>query len=125
MRWNGGRSPRCSVFSGGWQLEATQALVAAIGDGRSVAAVLRALVDKSLVESIDDGKGSIRYDMLETIRAYAAGRLSQTTDTKQAGALAAGITPRSPKPPRRTSPAGARALGSTDWTRMPQTCVWR
>jgi non-specific serine/threonine protein kinase len=65
-----------SVFVGGFGLAAAEAVTA--GEDvppEEVAAHLGALVDKSLVQFGDNGTGSGRYRLLETVRQYAAGRL--------------------------------------------------
>ncbi|WP_329463959.1 ATP-binding protein [Streptomyces sp. NBC_01431] len=66
---------RASVFAGGWDLAAAQAVCGSTDD-------LAALVDKSLVIAVpaDDGSG-MRYRMLETIHEYAAERADQTPET--------------------------------------------
>ena len=46
------------------------------GRSTSTIALTRALVDKSLVETIQIDDAATRYDMLETIRAYAADTLA-------------------------------------------------
>jgi len=66
---------RLAVFSGGWSLEAAEAVLA----GRSERAhagqdLLARLIDKSLVEC-DRSKETARYRMLESIHAYARARL--------------------------------------------------
>ncbi|MCX5387756.1 BTAD domain-containing putative transcriptional regulator [Streptomyces sp. NBC_00083] len=65
---------RASVFAGGWDLAAAQAVCGATDD-------LAALVEKSLVIAVplDDGSG-MRYRMLETIHEYAAERAAETPD---------------------------------------------
>jgi predicted ATPase/DNA-binding CsgD family transcriptional regulator len=65
-----------SVFAGGFGLAAAEAVAA----GRDwtageVAALLGALVDKSLVQFGDTTAGPGRYRLLETVRQYAAGQL--------------------------------------------------
>jgi len=73
---------RLSVFAGGCGLEAAQAVC---GDGdRDVLDALAALVDKSLV-AIDRRADRPRYRMLETLRQYAAERLTEA----EAGGTAA------------------------------------
>ncbi|MFD9637066.1 ATP-binding protein, partial [Streptomyces violascens] len=65
---------RASVFAGGWDLAAAQAVCGATDD-------LAALVDKSLVNAVPapDGTG-MRYRMLETIHEYAAERAAETPE---------------------------------------------
>jgi predicted ATPase/class 3 adenylate cyclase len=65
-----------SVFAGGFDLEAGEAVCAEQLDAWDTADVLRSLVDKSLVQA--DASGNIvRFSMLETIRHYAAERLAE------------------------------------------------
>ncbi|MFJ8591981.1 BTAD domain-containing putative transcriptional regulator [Streptomyces sp. NPDC093598] len=61
-----------SVFAGGWDLAAAEAVCSG-----PAAELLGALVDKSLVvaaPSADDGSSGMRYRMLETIHEYAVER---------------------------------------------------
>jgi predicted ATPase/class 3 adenylate cyclase len=61
-----------SVFRGGWELEAAEALIAADGGlGIDVFDGLADLVDQSLVRRSDD-PDDVRFAMLESIREFAA-----------------------------------------------------
>lgn len=73
---------RLSIFSGGWTLEAAEA-VGAEGEVRSedVLDLLGRLVEKSLVMP---EAGGDRYRMLETIRQYARERLEEAREKKAA-----------------------------------------
>jgi len=70
---------RLSVFGGGWTLEAAEA-VCAEGqvEGGQVLDLLGRLVDRSLVLVHDTGRGSTRYQMLETVRQYGQNRLRES-----------------------------------------------
>ncbi len=74
---------RLSVFSGGASLEAAERVC---GDeafaGEQVFDVLTALIEKSLL--LADGEGTPRYRMLDTIREYAAHRLTEAGETVSA-----------------------------------------
>ncbi|MDT0432563.1 AfsR/SARP family transcriptional regulator [Streptomyces salyersiae] len=63
-----------SVFAGGWDLTAAEAVTA----GPDTAALLGALVDKSLVVATPSDTGEMRYRLLETIHEYAAERAAET-----------------------------------------------
>ena len=66
---------RLSVFAGGFELEAAEAICADGGvDAFDVLDLLGSLVDKSLVVA-DRTPGSVRYRLLDTIRQYAAQEL--------------------------------------------------
>ena len=67
---------RLSVFSGGWTLEAAQAVCAggAIDEWR-VLELLSALVSKSLV-AVETGEDDLRYGLLNSIREYSNERLT-------------------------------------------------
>jgi predicted ATPase/DNA-binding SARP family transcriptional activator len=67
-----------SVFDGGFTLVAAERIVdpAAPATGGGVARVLTRLVEASLVTVVDDGEGRLRYQLLETVRTYAAERLA-------------------------------------------------
>ncbi|MFE5898901.1 ATP-binding protein, partial [Streptomyces sp. NPDC056488] len=61
-----------SVFAGGWDLAAAEALSPRAAD------TLGALVDKSLVVAAPAEDGEMRYRLLETIHEYAAERAAET-----------------------------------------------
>ncbi|MFE7550553.1 ATP-binding protein [Streptomyces gardneri] len=61
-----------SVFAGGWDLTAAEALAPGAAD------TLGALVDKSLVVATPTEEGEMRYRLLETIHEYAAERAAET-----------------------------------------------
>ncbi len=71
---------RLSVFAGGFELSAAEAVCT--GDGLEPAAVvdvLARLVEKSLVSADSVGRGR-RYRLLETVRMYAAERLGEAEE---------------------------------------------
>jgi predicted ATPase/class 3 adenylate cyclase len=69
---------RLSVFSNGFSIESAE-VVCADGLGTDVLDGLSVLLDNSLVRTLEID-GQTRFDMLETIRQYAADRLAGTTD---------------------------------------------
>ena len=70
---------RLAVFTGGWGLEAAEAVGAMPPVGpEDVAGLLAALVDKSLVQAEQMPSGS-RYRLLEVIRGFAGERLRRRT----------------------------------------------
>lgn len=73
---------RLSVFPGGFDLDAVEA-VCAFGDlaRRDVLDVLRGLADKSVVVR-DDHQLCVRYRMLDTVRHYGRLRLSEPHDER-------------------------------------------
>jgi predicted ATPase len=78
----GARSARLlrwlAAFAGPVDLDAIERLL-----GESALAPLAVLVDKSLVQA-DGGPGRTRYRMLDTIRAYAARKLTEYGETAEA-----------------------------------------
>jgi predicted ATPase len=68
---------RLSVFTGGFELEAAEAVCAVAGqvDAFEVLDLVGSLVDKSLVVADHSSGGSVRYRLLETIRQYCAQEL--------------------------------------------------
>jgi predicted ATPase len=67
---------RLSAFSGGWTLEAAEAVCAGGDIGwEDVLDLLSGLVDKSLVVAGTGTGGAVRYRMLEPIRRYATEKL--------------------------------------------------
>jgi predicted ATPase/DNA-binding SARP family transcriptional activator len=71
---------RLSVFAGGFELHAAEAICADDGLSRGdVLDVLTGLVEKSLV-AVDDSESSYRYRLLEPVRQYAAERLREAAE---------------------------------------------
>ena len=70
---------RLSVFSGGFTLEASEAVCAATIDG------LASLVDKSLLAERATETGEHRFAMLETVREYAHGQLEVRAEVEDLG----------------------------------------
>jgi non-specific serine/threonine protein kinase len=69
---------RLSVFSGGWRLEAAEAVGAGGGiEAQEVLDLLSRLADKSLL-LVHDQDQAVRYAMLETIGEYARERLGES-----------------------------------------------
>ncbi|MEU6281982.1 BTAD domain-containing putative transcriptional regulator [Streptomyces sp. NPDC047028] len=71
-----------SVFAGGWDLAAAEAVCTG-----PAAELIGALVDKSLVVAAPDGPdstGGMRYRMLETIHEYAGERAAELPDARAA-----------------------------------------
>jgi predicted ATPase/DNA-binding CsgD family transcriptional regulator len=70
---------RLSVFPGGFELDAAEAVAAGDGiDERHVLDLLARLVDRSLVQVEELDGGETRYRLLETVRQYARERLEET-----------------------------------------------
>jgi predicted ATPase/class 3 adenylate cyclase len=72
---------KLAVFSGGWSLEAAEAVCGAEGSA-SVLDDLARLVDKSLVIK-EELEGEARFHMLETIRQYAEFRLFASEEVEE------------------------------------------
>jgi predicted ATPase/DNA-binding SARP family transcriptional activator len=71
---------RLCVFSGGWSLEAVEAVASGSGiEEWEVLDLLTALVEKSLVQ-FDWRAGEARYRLLETVRQYAWDRLVEARE---------------------------------------------
>jgi predicted ATPase/DNA-binding SARP family transcriptional activator len=74
---------RCSVFVGGWTLDALHAIENTLDeqhprrDDADLLDTLAALVDQSLVQAQHMADGATRFTMLETIREFAANRLHE------------------------------------------------
>lgn len=68
-----------SVFAGGWDIEAAEAVCTG-----PAADLIGALVDKSLIVAEPTARGDMRYRMLETIHEYASERAAETPDLRTA-----------------------------------------
>jgi predicted ATPase len=73
---------RLSVFNGGWDLEAAEAVAGSDNDSEEVLIGLEALVDHSLVRR-EDVDGVVRFDMFPTIREFMAEALGEMGDSGQ------------------------------------------
>ena len=121
---------RLAVFVGGFDLAAAEAVAGGVLGGPDVGLVLADLVDQSLVLSRSTPDGH-RYDMLQTVRAFASGQLDacgeaeeSVTDISNGSARTPAWLTTSPtssiRQPRSTSRTGAwrwpgprgRAMGS-------------
>jgi predicted ATPase/DNA-binding SARP family transcriptional activator len=74
-----------SVFAGGWELEAAEAVCTG-----PAAELLGALVDKSLIVAAPrerDGSDGMRYRLLETIHEYAVERAAERPELRAAAGL--------------------------------------
>jgi predicted ATPase/DNA-binding XRE family transcriptional regulator len=71
---------RLSVFSGGFTLEAVEA----VGEAGDPFDPLGALVEQSLVVAEPQELGGMRYGMLEPVRQYAVGRLQESGEAGEA-----------------------------------------
>jgi predicted ATPase len=81
---------RLAVFAGGFTLEAAEVVCAEDGlEEAQVADLLALLVEKSLV-AVEERRGTRRYRLLETIRAYAGLRLSEAGEGDAVAARHAG-----------------------------------
>ena len=76
--------PRLGVFTGGWSLEAAEAMMPALaadlGDApvsESLQDILEQLVDNSLLVRLPVSNRQVRFTMLETLREYALEQLSK------------------------------------------------
>ncbi|MEV8318122.1 BTAD domain-containing putative transcriptional regulator [Streptomyces sp. NPDC059900] len=70
-----------SVFAGGWDLPAAEAVCTG-----PAADLIGALVDKSLLIAEPTARGDMRYRMLETIHEYASERAAETPGLRTAAA---------------------------------------
>ncbi|MFD4508618.1 BTAD domain-containing putative transcriptional regulator [Streptomyces sp. NPDC058457] len=68
-----------SVFAGGWDLTAAEAVCTGPATD-----LVGALVDKSLIVATPDGTGGMRYRMLETIHEYAVERAAEVPGLRAA-----------------------------------------
>ena len=74
---------RLSVFSGGFSMEAAEAVGADQRIPRSVVVgLLSRLVDQSLVQ-IEENNGGVRFRLLETLRQYGTARLNDGADREE------------------------------------------
>lgn len=78
--------PRLGIFSGGWSLEAAEAMMQQTGDVQDFSFMLdiiEQLVDNSLLVRLPSGDDQPRFTMLETLREYAWERLTIQREAEQ------------------------------------------
>ncbi|MFJ7265677.1 AfsR/SARP family transcriptional regulator [Streptomyces sp. NPDC099050] len=74
---------RLSVFAGGCDLDAAEAVCTDAAEGLDAADLLGSLVDKSLVVAAPGAAGGgMRYRLLETVAEYAADRLAEAGEDR-------------------------------------------
>ncbi|WP_224242569.1 ATP-binding protein [Hyalangium gracile] len=75
---------QCSVFRGGFTLEAAESVLAPTAGGPDVLEIVQALRSKSLLRAgASEGlPGELRLGMYESIREYASARLAETGDSE-------------------------------------------
>jgi len=119
---------RLSAFSGGFGLEAAEAVAA--GDplgAHAVADVLARLVDKSLVVA-DGGTGGYRYRLLEPVRQYAREQLADAGEAADLGerhhAFYAELARRSDPEQAGRGPADALRLLEADHDNLRAALRW-
>jgi predicted ATPase/DNA-binding SARP family transcriptional activator len=71
---------RLSVFSGGATPDGVEHVCSLAGDRAGIVDVVASLVDKSLV--VAAGEHEVRYQLMETVRAYAADRLAEAGEAE-------------------------------------------
>jgi predicted ATPase/DNA-binding SARP family transcriptional activator len=77
---------RLSVFSGGWTLEAAEAVCAGEEiETDQVLNLLASLVDKSIITFMNEEVGADRYHILETLGQYSRGRLQEAGEAEKVG----------------------------------------
>jgi predicted ATPase len=75
---------RLAVFAGGCTLSAAEAVSGCVGDASDPVEALASLVDRSLLQQ-EAGHGEPRFQMLETIREYAAEQLAASGTVDDVG----------------------------------------
>jgi predicted ATPase/DNA-binding SARP family transcriptional activator len=67
---------RLAIFVGGW---AAEAAVGVCGDGLSIDLLdgMTSLIDKHLIQLVEDATGTLRFRMLETVREFGLEQMSQ------------------------------------------------
>ena len=73
---------QAAVLTGGFGIEALQAVHSAAGDGETFLRLLTSLVDKSLLFTLSNN-GEARFSMLNTIREFALDRLQAAGELEQ------------------------------------------
>jgi predicted ATPase/DNA-binding XRE family transcriptional regulator len=71
---------RLSVFSGGFTLEAAEAIFSRTVTKRSISNLIASLLDKSLLQRVPNDWGGPRFTMLVTIQQFALDRLRRMDD---------------------------------------------
>jgi predicted ATPase/class 3 adenylate cyclase len=76
---------RLSVFTGGWTLDAAEAVCDPGGLGLDALDGMTSLVDKSLIRATEPSNGQARFSMLETIREYGLEQLEAAGEADEIG----------------------------------------
>lgn len=108
---------RLAVFRGGFDIDAAEAICGTeplVSD--AVLDLLTSVLEKSLV-TLEEGVGSSRYKMLETIREYALEKLAENGEVDTVGAAHAGYFFGLSKKIRD----GVRSVEQGQWTRRFET----
>ncbi len=72
-----------SVFSGGFTLEAAEAMFSRTFIEKRVSNLIALLLDKSLLQPVSSGRGEPHYTMLMTIQEFARDRLRETGEQEE------------------------------------------
>jgi len=75
---------RLAVFVGGWTLDAAEAVCAEVVPAHEIMDLLASLVNKSLVQAVEEEGSQARYRMLETMRQYGLERLHKAGQVEAA-----------------------------------------
>ena len=115
----------CSVFADGFDAEAVIAVVVMTSTSRTVIDLLDALVRKSLV-TVERAGDRVRFDMLETIRQFAAEErwTGARPRTQRVSATPSTSRRRRARPTSAGAGRGNRSRSRGSRRRSP-TCAWR
>ncbi len=114
---------RLGVFPGSFDAEAVAAVAAS--EGLQAWDVLDAgagLVAKSMIMA-DEASGTTRYQMLETLRAFAASAWKRAVGSTRCSDATRSITPASRRRPTPASPVPMRSSGASACTSSSTTCA--
>ena len=74
---------RLGIFTGGWTLEAAEAVCGRAANDSSLLLALSSLLDKNLVRREAEGTDDPRFSMLESVRTFALERLEASEDVAE------------------------------------------
>jgi predicted ATPase/class 3 adenylate cyclase len=108
---------QCGAFVGGFSLEAAEGVIACEAD---VVDALQALKSKSLLRTVHDPRGGLRFTLYESLRAYAVEQLEQVPEARAAVLVRHADWYLTEGKRHKAAVDGPRPLEGLDWLSLEQ-----